>query len=186
MDVKLVFEKRGERKQIFRLRKPVTVIGRGEGVDLRVPSLEVSRRHCLFRLRDGYVTVEDLNSSNGTLLNKIPLCGREIVRPGDLLRIGPVTFVIEYQLTPEVIDRLLNGEINVDDDEGEVVEEVIEISEPEREPEEPTPVLEAEEEESLPVTDEEVGDWQLPEGENLHDLLSGLEDPDTPKKKKKK
>jgi pSer/pThr/pTyr-binding forkhead associated (FHA) protein len=183
MDVRLVIEKKGARKQIFRLRKPVTVVGRGEGVDVRVPSPEVSRRHCLFRLRDGYVTVEDLDSSNGTLLNKIPLCGREIVRPGDLLRVGPVTFVIEYQLTPEVIDRLLSGEIDVDEevDEVEVVEEV--VAEPE--PEEPIPVPEAEEE-PIPITDEEVADWQLPEGENLHDLLSGLEDPETPKKKKKK
>ncbi len=183
MDVKLVIEKKkGARKQIFRLRKPITVVGRAQGVDVRVPSPEVSRRHCLFRLRDGYVTVEDLDSSNGTLLNKIPVCGREIVRPGDLLGIGPVTFVVEYQLTPEVIDRLLSGEINVDDEDDAVAEEVVAVAEPEA----PMPVKEVEEEEPIPVTDEEVADWQLPEGENLHDLLSGLEDPETPKKKKKK
>src|SRR5262245_56303103 len=73
--------------------------------------MEVSRRHCVVRVRDGYVTVRDLKSSNGTQLNGEEVEGEQVVRPGDRLRVGPVTFVVEYQLTPEAIDRLLRGDV---------------------------------------------------------------------------
>ena len=46
------------------------------------------------------------------------------MRPGDRLRVGPVTFVVEYQLTPEAIDRLLRGEgVESVEEDLEVVEE---------------------------------------------------------------
>ena len=42
------------------------VVGRDEGVAVRLATSEVSRRHCAIRLREGVASVEDLGSRNGT------------------------------------------------------------------------------------------------------------------------
>jgi predicted component of type VI protein secretion system len=69
----------------------------------------VSRRHCLLRFQDDCLVAEDLKSANGTFLNGLRLTRPEVVRPGDRLEIGPLVFVVEYQLTPAAIERLLHG-----------------------------------------------------------------------------
>jgi pSer/pThr/pTyr-binding forkhead associated (FHA) protein len=107
MEVRLVVETRRGQTKIYTLNHDETVIGRSKDAGLRVPSEEVSRRHCVLRKENGYVTVEDLQSVNGTFLNNKPVTDREIVRPGDRLQVGPVAFVVEYQWTQGVIDKLL-------------------------------------------------------------------------------
>jgi pSer/pThr/pTyr-binding forkhead associated (FHA) protein len=186
MDVRLVIEHGKTRKRTFHFRNEEGVIGRQRGCTVRIPSPEVSRRHCVLRVQNGYVTVEDLNSSNGTLLNGEEVSGSQVVRPGDRLRIGPVTFIVEYQLTPEAIDRLLRGE---DGSGFEVIEEG--VGEPELVAAEADVVAEeadlvaeelvAEEEEvPLEVADElepiDAGEFQLPQSEDLRDILSGLDE----------
>ena len=65
-----------------------TIIGRDIGCMLRFNDPAVSRRHLRFVRQDHAVTVEDLHSSNGTLLN-----GERLKRPcaladGDVIRVG--------------------------------------------------------------------------------------------------
>jgi pSer/pThr/pTyr-binding forkhead associated (FHA) protein len=207
MDVKLVIEQPRTRKRTFYLRADEGVIGRASDCAIRVESAEVSRRHCRLRVHDGFLTVEDLDSSNGTQLNGEEVEGRQVVRPGDRIRVGPVTFVVEYQLTPEAIDRLLRGEDGgaaeesvevleeasaepvVEAEEGlvplEEVEEVVEAVE-----EEVVPVEEAVEGQPAEVVDElelaDAGEFQLPESAELRDILTGLDDSNEPPKKQKK
>src|SRR6266566_4189713 len=109
MDVRLVLEKGRARVRELRLRREETIVGRQKGSDLRIPSSEVSRRHCILSTQRGYLTVEDLDSANGTFLNGQQIKGKKVVRPGDRVRIGPLTFVVEYQLTQAAIDQLLAG-----------------------------------------------------------------------------
>lgn len=53
---------------------PETVlVGRGEDVDLRLPSAAVSRHHARFERREGAWWLKDEGSSNGTRLNGFPL-----------------------------------------------------------------------------------------------------------------
>ncbi len=184
MDVRLVIEQGKTRTRTLHLRKEEGVVGRERGCDLRIASSEVSRRHCILRVNNGYVTVEDLNSSNGTQLNGETVEGRQVVRPGDRLRIGPVTFVVEYQLTPEAIDRLLRGEESIETE----LEVVQEAGEDDEALDEVTP---ADDEEDQPIAVDELemldgGEFQLPETDELRDILTGLEEDDTPKKRKKK
>jgi pSer/pThr/pTyr-binding forkhead associated (FHA) protein len=82
------------------------VVGRAHGNAVRIPSSEVSRQHCRLMLEDGLVYLEDLNSINGTFLNGRMVRDLEVVRPGDRLGVGPVVFVVEYELSPEALDRL--------------------------------------------------------------------------------
>lgn len=68
------------------------VVGRDEGVAIRLATSEVSRRHCAIRVREGVVTVEDLGSRNGTQINDISITQPTRLKPGDILRVGPMLF----------------------------------------------------------------------------------------------
>ncbi len=144
MDVKLVLLQGGKKQQVFRLRSEETVLGRKRECDIRIPSGEVSRQHCRLTYEDGYLMVEDLKSANGTFLNGALLEDVELVRPGDELSLGPVTFRAAYLLTPE-------AEAKFDDRDGVPVVEEAE-PEVELEPVVEEELVEEEEEEILPVT----------------------------------
>jgi diguanylate cyclase (GGDEF)-like protein len=63
------------------------VIGRGASADFRIPSRSVSRSHCRVFVNDGELWVEDLRSTNQTLINGQPV-DRQPLEDGDQLRIG--------------------------------------------------------------------------------------------------
>src|SRR5262245_51042076 len=152
MNIRLVVESGAQRRHAFRMRLPETVIGRKTGCGIRIPSAEVSRQHCRLRFEDGLVVVEDLESANGTLLNKEPIQGRQVARPGDRLQVGPITFVVEYELAQEVLDRLARQEA------GELDEFQL-VDEPAAQTDEgavPLPMSEAGPELVLPDLDEEL------------------------------
>jgi pSer/pThr/pTyr-binding forkhead associated (FHA) protein len=160
MDVRLVVEQGRRRLRVVRLRGPATRIGRARGSGVRIPSAEVSRQHCVLRVEDGLVTVEDLDSVNGTFLNGEAVVGCQVVRPGDRLNVGPVTFVVEYELTPEALERLRDGGEDHDYEIVEVAEDAVEVTG---------------QEEVLPVGEEFV----LDEGEDVAEVaLEEWEMPD--------
>jgi len=106
MNVELIVSQRGGRTKRLRLHHEITVVGRRRDCNLCIPSSEVSRRHCLLHFHDGYLTVEDLKSINGTFLNDQPVVDKSVVYPGDRLAIGPVHFTVKYDLSPEARERL--------------------------------------------------------------------------------
>ena len=63
------------------------VLGRGTEADIRLPDTGVSRKHADVQLAGGTVTVEDLGSTNGTLVNGRRV-GRQDLADGDVIRIG--------------------------------------------------------------------------------------------------
>jgi len=91
---KLIETSAPDRKEI-----PVTreefLIGRGADCDLRLGSSEVSRHHCLLRLRGEEVTVSDLGSSNGTYVNGQRVRSQTLLLNGDELRVASFRFVLE-------------------------------------------------------------------------------------------
>jgi pSer/pThr/pTyr-binding forkhead associated (FHA) protein len=96
MQVKLVVAKGSNHKQTIQLKSSETVIGRRRGCDVRISSSQVSRRHCLLSLHAGSVVVQDLDSVNGTFINGQRVLGKRMVRPGDRLDVGPISFVVDY------------------------------------------------------------------------------------------
>ena len=176
-----MIEKGRTRIREVRLRSAQTTIGREKGCGVRIPSKQVSRKHCLLSLQDGYLTVEDLDSVNGTILNGQKITGRQVVRPGDRLEIGPIGFVVAYQLSQEAIDHMVEGSPRPASAAEEL--DVLPLHEDETSTEQPMALEEipmglADEDEDLPVLeplddDHEVTameGWQLPEAQALEDL----------------
>jgi hypothetical protein len=69
------------------LREGSNVLGRGTDADIRLPDTGVSRKHADVQLAGSTVTVEDLGSTNGTLVNGRRV-GRQDLADGDVIRIG--------------------------------------------------------------------------------------------------
>jgi hypothetical protein len=70
-------------------------LGRSADADLRIDDRYASGFHARVFSRGGGYFVEDLNSTNGTLLNSQELHGEAELRPGDLIRIGDTEFRFE-------------------------------------------------------------------------------------------
>src|SRR5687768_1534296 len=96
--VLVMFRSDGERRS-FSIARDMTVIGRREDCDLRIPLGEVSRKHCRL-VRDGdSLKIEDLGSSNGTYLNGGRVQEAQL-SPGDSIQVGPVVFVLQIDGVP--------------------------------------------------------------------------------------
>lgn len=103
MNVVLVMFRDGERRE-FPLEEEETVIGRRQDCGLRVPTADVSRRHCIIDTAGRQPEVQDLESANGTFVN-----GKRVenatLNPGDRLKVGPAVFVVQIDGEPAEISE---------------------------------------------------------------------------------
>ncbi len=72
-------------------------IGRSAEADVRIEDRYASGLHARIYMRGGRYYVEDMNSTNGTLLNDASLSGEAELVPGDMLRIGDTEFRFELE-----------------------------------------------------------------------------------------
>ncbi len=70
-------------------------IGRSAEADVRIEDRYASGVHARIFSRDGRTYVEDMNSTNGTLLNDATLSGEAELIDGDVVRIGDTEFRYE-------------------------------------------------------------------------------------------
>jgi hypothetical protein len=70
-------------------------IGRSGEADVRIDDRYASGVHARIFTRDGHTYVEDMNSTNGTLLNDATLNGEAELIDGDVVRIGDTEFRYE-------------------------------------------------------------------------------------------
>jgi predicted component of type VI protein secretion system len=76
---------------------PVFKVGRSPACHLRPNSDLISREHVEIVLGDDSATIRDLGSRNGTMLNGRTLTGSSVLKSGDLIQIGPLTFAVAVQ-----------------------------------------------------------------------------------------
>jgi pSer/pThr/pTyr-binding forkhead associated (FHA) protein len=93
-----MFKGDGERRS-FSVVREMTVIGRREDCDLRIPVGDVSRKHCRLVMEEETIRIEDLGSSNGTYVNGHRVQEGEL-QPGDRIQVGPVQFIIQINGEP--------------------------------------------------------------------------------------
>ncbi len=72
------------------------VIGRARDTDFQVDDPNVSRRHAVLYWSEGRVMVEDLKSTNGTLVNGYPISST-VLRPRDVLVVGDTRVDVEIK-----------------------------------------------------------------------------------------
>src|SRR6202163_4919470 len=90
----IVSEKGGAERREQYERTEINV-GRVQGNDLMLPKGNVSKRHARLLYRDGRFIVTDLNSTNGTYVNRRKITQATIVREGDRIYIGDFVLRIE-------------------------------------------------------------------------------------------
>jgi transcriptional regulator with AAA-type ATPase domain len=77
------------------------VLGSAADCQLVLPAREVSRRHAVVRVDDHGLSVEDLDSKNGTFVNGVRV-RRAALKDGDWLQLGPVVLALEAVLADDV------------------------------------------------------------------------------------
>ena len=97
----VMFKENGERKSIT-LQNDVSIVGRKEDCDVRIPLAEVSRRHAQISIGEKNVRLKDLGSANGTFVNNKRVKDQALA-PGDHVVIGPVVFTIQIDGDPSDI-----------------------------------------------------------------------------------
>ncbi|HET9959005.1 MAG TPA: FHA domain-containing protein [Polyangiaceae bacterium] len=90
----MIHEKGGtERREVFEGAE--ISVGRVQGNELVLPKGNVSKRHARLLFREGRFIVTDLNSTNGTYVNRRRITQATIVREGDRIYIGDFILRIE-------------------------------------------------------------------------------------------
>ncbi len=71
------------------------ILGRDDSAGVQLPDPNVSRRHARLFLEDGLCYIEDLGSSNGTLLDGQPVVGAVVLEAGREATLGPFAIFVE-------------------------------------------------------------------------------------------
>jgi hypothetical protein len=81
--------------EVFRLAKPRVVIGR-KGADIPLNDPEISRHHCLLEVRDKFINLKDLDSTNGTFYDEERVRAA-MLEDGSEFRIGESRIRVSFQ-----------------------------------------------------------------------------------------
>jgi HD-GYP domain-containing protein (c-di-GMP phosphodiesterase class II) len=114
MKVFLTVERGPAKGQEIPLKKQKTVLGKSEQCDVRIMSSVTSRRHCEISLEKDFVSLKDLGSRNGTLLNGKRIGEDSFLADGDEIIVGDAVFKVritqdERASTHAAIVELVNG-----------------------------------------------------------------------------
>jgi len=78
------------------LKDEITIIGRQADATICLPSSTVSRHHAQVRRDGAQYLLRDLNSTNGTLLNREPVIGEEVLHDRDEIGVGIYRLIFRY------------------------------------------------------------------------------------------
>lgn len=84
-----------ERTREITIANEEFLIGRGSDCDLRVNDGDVSRHHCLIRVRGHEAMLSDLGSSNGTFVNGKRMLSQTALSSGDEIQVGKCRFLVD-------------------------------------------------------------------------------------------
>ena len=85
------------RREALRFQKDTVYLGRRRGNDIQLGFPFVSGRHCLFRSQNNRIYVQDLGSTNGTMINGQTLEPQtpQLLHPNDVIQIGTLEIRVE-------------------------------------------------------------------------------------------
>ena len=86
---------KGESGREILMQREEFLLGRGTDCDLRLSDINVSRHHCLIRIRAEEIILSDLGSSNGTYVNGHRIVSQVALHSGDEIRVAEFRFVLD-------------------------------------------------------------------------------------------
>jgi len=84
-----------EKGHSLKLDKSRTIIGR-KGADFALDDPEISRQHCLLEVRDGFVNLKDLDSTNGTFFEEERVRAA-VLQDGAEFRVGSTLIRLSFR-----------------------------------------------------------------------------------------
>lgn len=115
MDVHLVVVKGNPRGRTLTFGPGEYLFGRGPECHVRPDSEWVSRQHCLLAISDETLTLKDLGSTNGTLVNGSRVIGMRDLTHGDTVQIGPLVLQVRLPATEEQLEMFKQTDPQVGD-----------------------------------------------------------------------
>jgi pSer/pThr/pTyr-binding forkhead associated (FHA) protein len=94
MSVKMLVVQGRPAGKVLEFADGVYYFGRGAECHVRPNSEWVSRQHCMLRVAGRAVTLRDLGSRNGTLVNGVLVGGECRLADGDQVQVGPLVFEV--------------------------------------------------------------------------------------------
>jgi len=94
VDIVLTISTGPSKGKSFKLKNPRTVIGR-KGADLPLDDPEISRHHCILEVRERFVNLKDLDSTNGTFLEEERVRAA-VLQDGAEFRVGSSTIRLSF------------------------------------------------------------------------------------------
>lgn len=92
MGFQLVIAEGKESGREFEFDQASVLIGRTAECDVILYEAGVSRKHAQIVVEDSAIFIEDLGSSNGTRVNGQAIAGKQALKEGDSISMGPVVF----------------------------------------------------------------------------------------------
>jgi DNA-binding winged helix-turn-helix (wHTH) protein len=83
-------------RRVLPLARGENVLGRAGDVSVHIDDVSVSRHHAVLRVADGTVTLEDLQSKNGTWVANEKVDGAVGLRDGDVFTLGEVALLFRF------------------------------------------------------------------------------------------
>jgi hypothetical protein len=74
--------------KVFALTKNEVYIGRDINNEIVINDTEISRQHSHLVLTSEGYAIEDMGSTNGTFVNQGRITGQQLLRPGEIIRLG--------------------------------------------------------------------------------------------------
>jgi pSer/pThr/pTyr-binding forkhead associated (FHA) protein len=96
--------------KVYPLDKNEIFIGRDLANDISINDPEVSRRHARVFLQGNNFVLEDLGSTNGTMVNGQKLMGPYMLRPGELIVLGEQVSLLLEAAIPDVDATIAAGQ----------------------------------------------------------------------------
>jgi pSer/pThr/pTyr-binding forkhead associated (FHA) protein len=106
MKARLAIYKGAKLDLSFPLAETASTIGRDAGNAVQLSDPEVSKHHAIVRAQGDAWTIEDLDSTNGVIVNKAKVKHARL-KEGDKVRIGPFELVFECSATGEWTSSLV-------------------------------------------------------------------------------
>jgi len=98
MDVRLIVVHGKHAGQEIPVATPKFFIGRAEDCNLRAHSDQVSRHHCVILVEEGYASVRDFQSKNGTFVNGQRITDETPLKSGDRLKVGQIELDVRIRV----------------------------------------------------------------------------------------